>query len=304
MLVAAWILRTPAGADTQHGEPRILSPESALYALSDWHPDPEGLATVSSMAGTTRPERDPRLYSKSIFVYDVDSGEVLMERAPDWRQPVASLTKLMTSLAMASASPDLNQVVCVDEQLYPTRSGARSRLSTGECYQGWDLLGATLVSSDNRAAYGLQVLSGLSYDEFILRMEDISKVLGMSQSSWADPAGLEDDNLSTARDMARAAIAVSTHPELSLAATAATWTLTELRRPRARMLFSTDRLSGRPDLEVLSAKTGYTDTAGYCFSGVFRTLKGRTLAISVLGSHRKNGRWKDVEKILERFSGT
>jgi D-alanyl-D-alanine endopeptidase (penicillin-binding protein 7) len=302
MVLAAIILRRPEETSIPRSEVPKASPESAIYALSDWHPDVESLSFLDNLDTGITHERSSRFLSHAMFVYDVDSGEALLERAADHRQPVASLTKLVTGLALASAAPDYDHVICVDERLYPTRNGARSRLSTGDCYQGWDLLGATLVSSDNRAAFGLQVLSGLAYDEFIDRMNDISRALGMGQSSWADPSGLEDDNLSTARDMARAALAVATHPDLSLAANAATWRLTELRHNKVRTLFSTDRLAGRQDIEILSAKTGYTDTAGYCFTGVFRNRRGRTLALAVLGSHRKNGRWKDVERILDMFS--
>jgi serine-type D-Ala-D-Ala endopeptidase (penicillin-binding protein 7) len=300
-LLAIRLLQTPAEATFHRLEAHSPTPDSALYAAAEWHPAIEGLSAVTEMAGHPARKERIELNSRSVFVFDLDAGEVLLERAPDNRQPVASLTKLVTSLAMASATPDLDTRICVDRQLYPSRSGARSHLSTGDCYTGWDLLGATLVASDNRAAYGLQVVSGLSYEDFVSRMGEVAFEIGMSQSNWADPAGLEDDNLSTARDMARAAVAVATHPTLAYAATAATWSFRELTRGRVRTLFSTDHMAGRPDLEVLAAKTGYTDTAGYCFAGVFRVPSGRTLVISVLGSPRKGGRWRDVEHLLDIF---
>jgi serine-type D-Ala-D-Ala endopeptidase (penicillin-binding protein 7) len=300
-LFAVHLLRRPAEATFHRLEAHSPTPDSALYAAREWHPAITALSAVTEMGGhPTRKDR-VELYSRSAFVFDLDSGEVLLERAPDNRQPVASLTKLVTSLAMASAVPDLDRRICVDHQLYPSRNGARSHLSTGDCYTGWDLLGATLVASDNRAAFGLQVVSGLSYDDFVARMGEVASEIGMSQSDWADPAGLEDDNLSTARDMARAAVAVATHPTLAYAATAATWSLEELTGGRFRTLFSTDHMAGRSDLEILAAKTGYTGTAGYCFAGVFRAVSGRTLVISVLGSPRKGGRWRDVEHILDVF---
>lgn len=268
-----------------------------------WHPTPTELQALPAMDGeatTKGPGR--RLHSQSVFVYDVDAAEVLYERAADNRRPVASLTKLVTALALSTETPDLTQVTCVDELFWPSRSGARSRMSTGECYVGWDLLGAALVASDNRAAYGLSVQSGLDYFAFIDRMDEVSSDLGMTQSTWADPSGLEDDNLSTARDMAKASLAVAHHPTLALAASARSWRTEKQVEigvgPRTRDLLSTNRALARKDVEWLAAKTGYTDTARYCFTGVVRTESGRTLAVSLLGANRSRDRWADLDTVL------
>ena len=269
----------------------------------EWHPAPAELLAVPDMdtpATTTGPGR--RLRSHAIYVYDIDAQEVLYERRADDRRPVASLTKLVSALALSTESPDLTETVCVTELFWPSRSGARSRLSTGECYAGWDLLGASLVASDNRAAYGMSVHSGLDYYEFIDRMDQVSAELKMSQSTWADPSGLEDENLSTARDMAKAALAVAHHPDLSIAASARSWRTEKLVEigvgPKTRDLLSTNRALARKDVEFLAAKTGYTDTARYCFTGVARTESGRTLAISILGAQRSRDRWADLDTVL------
>jgi D-alanyl-D-alanine carboxypeptidase len=98
--------------------------------------------------------------------------------------------------------------------------------------------------------------------------------------------------------MTKAVIAVANHPVLSVAATAESWEL-QPTEGRVRTLGSTDRLATRDDVEVLAAKTGYTDTAGYCFSAVIRTKGGRTIALSLLGSPSTATRWRDVEKVLQ-----
>lgn len=275
----------------------LPAPPPADWLPPVWHPGREDLLVMPAMEA--RGEANIKgLRSSSVFVYDLDSGEVLHERAADYRRPVASLTKLVSALAMASAEGDLGAVHCIDARFYPTRSGARSRFSTGECYGAVDFLGAALVSSDNRAAYGLAVLSGLEYDRFIQRMDLVSAELGMQQSTWADPSGLEDENLSTARDMARAAVAVAAHPQLSIAATAPSWDLLKADGERNRELYTTNRLLGRGDLEVLSGKTGYTDTAHYCFAGVLRTRSGRRVAVATLGASRSRDRWSDLNRIV------
>ncbi len=268
------------------------------WAPPAWHPESGALESLVAM--DQAPSGHVRgLSARSSYLYDVDAGEVLHAKNADDRRPVASLTKLTTALAWASEGQGLGESYCVDSRFYPTRSGAYSKLSTGECYRGWDLMGAALVSSDNRGAYGLQVASGLPFDGFIARMDQVSLDLGMSQSTWAEPSGLDDENLSTARDMAKAALAVSVHPTLSIPATSATWRLEQADGTPNRELYATDRLVARTDLELLAGKTGYTDTAGYCFAGVVRTKQGRTVAFSVLGAPSSAKRWADVDRLLQ-----
>ena len=272
------------------------------WAPPEWHPNREALDVPSGFEGHAE-KRVPGLDSRAAFVYDVDADQVLFDRRADDPYPIASLTKLVSSLAMASEHPDLDKVVCVNDEFRPTRSGARSRLSKGECYTGWDLLGAALVSSDNRAAYGLQVVSGLEFDEFVGRMDDVAADLGMTRSSFAEPSGLEDDNFSSARDIVRATLAVAAHPELSVAASAPFWQLQPQDHGRVRLLHSTDRIAGNKRYDVLAAKTGFSNTAGYCFTTVVRTPSGRKLAISLLGAGSTGRRWSDLTRILATFGG-
>lgn len=278
----------------------VERPVFASWVPPAWHPDSEALQVLPAMDQEGRGEA-LGLRSATSFVFDVDAEEVLYARGADERRPVASLTKYVSALAMSTEQVDLDDVHCVDARFYPTRSGARSRFSTDECYIGWDLMGSALVASDNRGAYGLAVQSGLRYDEFIGRMDQVSVDLGMAMSTWADPSGLEDENLSTARDMAKAAVAVAWHPVLTVAATARDWSLEPVIGRRDRKLNATNRLLRRDDIEVLSGKTGYTDTAGYCFTGVVRTESGRTLAVTLLGAPRSRDRWRDLDVVLRQY---
>ncbi|MED5374004.1 MAG: serine hydrolase [Myxococcota bacterium] len=262
-----------------------------------WHPAPQALQVLPEMDAPGQ-ETVSGINARASFLFDLDEGRVLHAESADNLRPVASLTKLTTGLTWASEGRGLDDTYCVDARFYPTRSGAYSKLSTGECYRGYDLLGAAMVSSDNRGAYGVQVASGLDWDAFNQRMHQVSADLGMVSSSWAEPSGLDDENLSTARDMAKAAVAVSAHPTLSIAASAPSWWLEQADGSPNRLLYSTDRLVGRGDLQVLAGKTGYTDTAGYCFVGVVELDSGRRVVVSVLGASSSSKRWSDVNKLL------
>ncbi len=283
-----------------------LPPEPDLrpWAPPAWFPEAErealwvleGVGDALQNPDEVGPGR--RLFSKAVFVYDVGSGEVLFARNADDRRPVASLTKVVAGLAMASEHPTMDAETCVDGSVRPSWPGARTLLRAGSCATGWDFLGAALVRSDNGAAYALADVADLAPGPFVERMNAVARDLGMSQSSFAGPSGVEDDNLSTARDMTRAILAASRHPLTLPAASAPYWDLHDTGRDRTRRLGTTNKLIQRRGTEVLAAKTGYTDTARYCFAGVFRLNNGREVAITTLGAWNGSRRWRDLRSLL------
>lgn len=311
VLATGSITMAGRGRPMQRAQVQIRHPDLSNYVPSNpdvpwappsWFGSDEMLQAITQME-EPGPRKGPAVRSRSVFVFDVDAGKVLFEKNADDIRPVASMTKLISSLALISTDPNLDQIFCVGAEQYPTRNGAYSKLSTGDCVSGWDTLGAALVASDNRAALGMAAAAGMDIDEFVARMNSVSADLGMSVSSWSDPSGLEDENTSTARDMAKATLAVAMHPVLSQVASAPFWDLHRssskpTSKPEARRLFSTDRLAGREDIHIEAAKTGYTDTARYCFTTMLTTDSGRRLIITIMGAEGKMTRWGDVERVL------
>lgn len=292
---AGW--RTPGQAEVE-----LAQAPPAEWLPPSWFPEGTQIMAVGGLA-QEGPRNGPLVKSRSAIVYDIDAGAVLYEKNADEPRPVASITKVVSSLAWVSTNPDHALEVEIGPEQYPSRSGARSRLSTGDVTSGLDLLGAALVASDNRAALGLAAAAGMHLEQFIGRMNAVSIELGMTHSSWVDPSGLEDENLSTARDIARATLAVANHPVLAPVASAPFWDLWRKNKNYVRRLSSTDRLQGRDDLVIETAKTGYTDTARYCFTTVLESATGRRLAITLLGADGKMTRWADVSRILSWVDG-
>ncbi|MBN2800287.1 MAG: D-alanyl-D-alanine carboxypeptidase [Deltaproteobacteria bacterium] len=265
-------------------------PADLPWTSPSWFPEEqaEELWVLEHLDGDgTLEGSPPRVRARAAIVADLDRGEVLYAYNADAPYPVASLTKMVSGLALASAQPDLTEELCVSYEQWPSRPGAKSRFDTGSCHEGWEYLGAALVASDNRGAMAFPALAGLSYDAFIDRMDEVSSELGMGAATWADPSGLEDDNMATARDMLKAVVAVAAHPDLAAAASAPFW---EIDRPKGkRRLGTTNRLRDR--WETLAAKTGYTDTARYCYATAGRTSSGRRLGVVVLGANTKQSRF-------------
>jgi D-alanyl-D-alanine endopeptidase (penicillin-binding protein 7) len=297
LVTAIWALRQPSSAAVDR---QVSSLRGRDWLPPAWLPGDEALAIEA--LDRRGPSEGPSLRARSALVFDLDRHEVLFEKRADDRRPVASLTKMVSALALVASEPDLDGYVCIDAEEYPSRSGAVSRMRTGDCLTGWEVLGAAMVSSDNRAAYAMAEAAGLSVLDFVGRMNEVSLALRMDQSSWTEPSGLEDEDISTARDMARATIALAAHPDLAMVSSAPSWDISR-KDAELRRLFTTNKLIERPDLVVEAAKTGFSETADYCFSTLVQTRSGRRLVVTVLGADGKMSRFRDVDRVLDWVEG-
>ena len=297
LLVALATLWLPiSSASVQLPEPPPSAPAGPLpWTPPAWHPNVDGLLHVlEQLDGADAHEKGPRIRARAAIVADIDRGEVLWSRNADTLRTVASLTKMVSSLTLASHPHDLDGTLCVSPEQWPSRAGARSRFETGVCHTGWEFLGAALVASDNRGAMALPALADVEYGQFVDDMHRVSRELRLEHSTWADPAGLDDANMASARDMLKAVVAVAAHPELSVAASARDWRIERKYGPQ--VLGTTNRLVD--SYETLAAKTGYTDTARYTFATVVRTREGRHLAVAVLGAPTGGARFSDTRALI------
>ncbi len=278
-----------ADRDPEAWLPPAWFPESEREAL--W-----SLEGMDASQGDVGPHL--RLKSRAAFVYDLDAGEVILSHAADERRPVASLTKLVSSLTLVREGADLDRELCLDQSHRPSWPGAVTRLADGVCARGWDLLGAALVRSDNGAALSFASVVDLPLVEFVDGMDAVARDLNMQMSTFADPTGIFDENLSTARDMTKAVVAASSHPQLVPALNAPYWLVQDSSGVTHKRLFSTNRLLRSRKVEVIAAKTGYTDTARHCYTAVVRDRRGHRIAMTVMGARWSSWRWRDVSRIL------
>lgn len=298
VLSAVWPSSTPA--KSQPPLP-VVEVRPALgddtWAPPAWFPETtdQRLWVLEDLDGSAVASRGPRIKASSAIVADLDRGEILWSKDADTPRSIASLTKMFAALALVSdESVDLDRRICLGPEQWPSRPGGHSKFSTGECHAGWEYLGGALVASDNRGAFSLPAIADAEFDTFVDRMGDVATDLRATSASFTDPAGLEDENTASARDVLKAVVAVASHPVLSAVASAPWWTIDEGRGQRR--VNSTNRLVEAYD--TLAAKTGYTDTARYCFATVVRTASGRTLASVVLGSPSSGSRFTDTRAML------
>ena len=123
------------------------------------------------------------------LLVDGQTGDVLAKRAADQPRAMASLTKMMTALvALESGDPDrLVQVVPAAAAVGESSAGLRP----GERISVRDLVRALMIGSGNDAGTALAYAVAGSEGEFVVRMNDKAKALGMSRTRFANPHGLD-----------------------------------------------------------------------------------------------------------------
>jgi D-alanyl-D-alanine carboxypeptidase len=156
----------------------------------------------------------PTLTAERWIVYDASTDVVLASWNANDKAPMASVTKVMTSIVVLE-NADLNDVVTVPEFATNTR-GSKAGLVAGEQWTVGDLMIAMMVRSGNDAALTLGYhVGGESVSAFVDMMNAKARELGMSSTSFANPAGLDnEDHYSTARDLLTLIIASQEYPDI------------------------------------------------------------------------------------------
>lgn len=163
------------------------------------------------------PPGAPRVNAGSWALIDADTGMYLAGKDPDKRVPIASTTKIMVALVILDEDVNLDKEMTVSEDAAAYAGSIYSNvgLYPYDRVSVRELLTAALVPSGTDAVYALaENLGGGSVDEFVGKMNDKAKELGLKNTHFENPAGLDDQgHYSSARDMAKLARAAMKHPE-------------------------------------------------------------------------------------------
>jgi len=143
----------------------------------------------------------PGVSARSFVLMDAGTGTILAEQNADTQMLVASTTKILTAaLALEHADPD--EVVEIMPEAVGIE-GSSMYLRAGEEITVRDLLYGLMLASGNDAAVALAYHVAGGIPEFATLMNEKAAELGMEQSHFSNPHGLDaEDHYSTARDMA------------------------------------------------------------------------------------------------------
>ena len=135
---------------------------------------------------------------------------MLAERDADTARPIASATKLMTAyIALRELEPG-EEVTAPEYAAGPTES--LMGLEAGEVVTVRDLLYGLLLASGNDAATALAIRVSGSVSDFVNRMNAYARRLGLGETAYTDPIGLDTGNVSSARDLVALAVRLRRDP--------------------------------------------------------------------------------------------
>ena len=234
------------------------------------------------------------LKSSVALVIDQDTREVLFSKNENAVLPIASLTKLMTGLIVSGAKLPMDEMITVTQDDVDTEKHSRSRLSVGTTLSRGEMLHLALMSSENRAANALGRTYPGGLSTFVSLMNAKAKMLGMRDTSYAEPTGLSSRNQSSAQDLATLVNAAHADPVLRELSTSPGFQVAV--GSRTLQFNNTNRLVKNPDWEIGLQKTGYINEAGQCL--VMQTkIAGRKLIMVFLDSAGKLSRLGDAERV-------
>lgn len=247
------------------------------------------------------PKRDIGIYAvptaHAAIIIDAESGNILFEHNAHQHRQIASLTKVFTALLVAEHVKSFDEVVTIPAealQVDGTKVGCPNtgvcpgnQMVVGEKLKVRDLLKAALMNSANDAITALGIyVSGGSEEAFVDLMNRRAKELGLDDSHFCTPSGLEIDGreqdcYSSAHDIARITTEALNYPALWDIMRIQSETISSVDGVHTHDIANTNKLLGQlPNL--LGTKTGFTPLAGYSLMAAVGDDIGRRKVVAVV----------------------
>ena len=244
-----------------------------------------------------------KLRSKAAIVFDERDNEVIMERNAGEVVPVASLTKLMTAMVILDAELDMDEVITITKEDKDRIRYSKSRLRYGTQFTREDLLLIALAASENRAASALARTYPGGTEAFVNAMNNKAEAIGLSNTRFADAAGLSNDNVSTAQELIQLVKVASEYPVIGEYTTQTRHSITDFNSQREITFGNTNRLVRKVSWPISLSKTGFTKDAGNCL--VMQTkINARPVIIVLLESWGKLSKYGDSNRIKKWLTKT
>ena len=217
--------------------------------------------------------------AKAAIVIAADTLEVLYEKSANQKLPMASTTKIMTALLLAE-QPDLSKTVKTTKQMV-TVEGSSMGLLEGDTVSYRDLLYGMLLASGNDAANTTAYVLAGSVQGFAKMMNEKAAELGMKNTSFVTPSGLDDENhYTTAYDLALLTAAALKNSAFRTACSSKSAVLYYGNPPYRRTLTNHNKLLGNYE-GIIGVKTGFTKKSGRCLVTAAEVNGKRVIAVTL-----------------------
>lgn len=236
---------------------------------------------------------EPDVSAKAAVVICADSHEVIYSKNADERLPMASTTKIMSSLIALEMGADDTLVTVTDEMI--RAEGTSMGLKGGDSVSTLSLVKGMLLSSGNDAANATAFLMAGGIDPFVELMNKRAQEIGMKNTHFVTPSGLDaDGHYSTAYDMAILADdAIKNQTFLNICSSKSVDVFFG-SPPYKRILNNHNKLLSICD-GVVGVKTGFTKKSGRCLVSAMKK-DGKSLIAVTLAAPND---WEDHMKLYD-----
>lgn len=237
--------------------------------------------------------------NSAYVVFDLNQKKFLEGKELNLVRPIASITKLMTAIVFLENRQSQCQtaILSSDADFIKNTSSPLPKNVPIACSE---LLKAMLVRSDNEAAHALAHATPLKKAQFIARMNQKAKELGLTHTAFSDSSGLSAQNVSTVSDLAKLASYAASKPEIRQLSNMPSVEVYAAGKPF--YMSNTNRIVRDQRYAALVSKTGYTREAGYNLVFINRgDCKGKRIGIISLNNSSSSIRADFTEAMLAKY---
>jgi len=253
---------------------------------------------------------EPEIIGEAAITMDIETGEVIYSKNADAIMSPASTTKLMTSLLFAENKnkSDIISYTETAKKITETSLNNFINAKVGDRISADDVMKAVMIYSANDTAYLMAENVAGTVDEFVKMMNEKAQALGLKNTKFYNPSGLEIDplnpsntniNQTTAYDLAVIAIEAFKNDWIRETIAPKSGNISIALGNQTMLIEFRNKVIGKNG--NIGGKTGTEEQAGHCFVG-FYERNGRQLVTVVLKSeYGLDGLnvFKDTEKIAD-----
>jgi len=250
----------------------------------------------------------PELTAESALTVNLENGEVCFSKNSSKILPIASITKLMSTLIfLENRIQEWDEKILIKEEDLIINSESDNdiepsglNIRAGQSIELEDIFMAGLIKSANDTMKILARLINLSSDKnFVYLMNEKAQFLGMKNTIFVEPTGLDAGNKSTAEDIVKLILEIMKQDKIREALKIRTYDFPVFEingQKNYQRVWNTDKLLGT-FVNLTGAKTGYLEESGYCFAGL-SNYKDKQLVVILLNAATDQVRFQEAKSLI------
>lgn len=231
--------------------------------------------------------------AKAAVVICGDTGEILFSKNHTQRLPMASTTKIMTGLLLCEYG-NLNREITITDEMVQVE-GSSMGLLVGDRVTLHDLLYGLMLASGNDAANTIAIVIAGNISDFAKLMNNKAKQIGLKNTSFVTPSGLDDENhYTTAYDLALLTKYAMQNSDFAVAVSSKSAVLNYGNPPYRRTLTNHNKLLNQVE-GCVGVKTGFTKKSGRCLVSAVKSGGKYVIAVTLNAPND----WQDHKNMLQ-----